>query len=84
MSDTQDQSSSEKKRNRNVISTASLGDKPSSKKTNLNKSTTMNEERELMVLSCDDDEVFTDDAASNKSTKDVTDKITNSRWVTFL
>jgi hypothetical protein len=44
----------------------------------------MNEDRELMVLSGDDDEVFTDDAASNKSTKDVTDKITNSRWVTFL
>ena len=84
MSDTQNQSSGEKKRNRNVISTASLGDKPSTKKTNLNKSTTMNEDRVIMVLSGDDDEVFTDDDASNKSTKHVTEKITNSRWVTFL
>ena len=82
MSDTQDQSSSEKKRNRNVISTASLGDKPSTKKTNLNKSTTMNDD--IMVLSSDEDEVFTDDAVSNKSNKDVPEKITNSRWVTFL
>jgi hypothetical protein len=82
MSDTQDQSSNEKKRNRNVISTASLGDKPSTKKTNLNKSTTMNDD--IMVLSSDEDEVFTDDAVSNKSNKDVPEKITNSRWVTFL
>ncbi len=82
MSDTQNKSSGEKKRNRNVISTASLGDKPSTKKTNLNKSTTMNDD--IMVLSSDDDEVFTDDAVSNKSTKDVPEKITNSRFVIFL